>query len=554
MALDTKDAGLYTAFISYSHDDRREAERLLRRLETYRLPTPPQNSDSRQLGAIFMDREALAAATELSAAIREALDESRAMVVLCSKSSAQSEWVNREIRTFRELHPNRPIVPVVIEGASEEINDLSVLFPTELLNAYDEPLAADFRRSGDGLRIGFLKLVSALTDTPLSKLLRKDARRRNRRVTAITAASILLSTVMGTLALRAEMAREDAEARRAEVEGMVDFMLNDLKSQLEPVGRLDVLAGVADQTIAYYDARDPKRLDCAAAIRNIHAFHLATNIHLNRDQTELATESAERARGLAALKRTECTENPDFMIADGHSEYWAASPIWRRIAAVELGEAFEQAEYEALLNSLKPYYARYEAAISPLADLPDQQALHAQEAADTAVNFGSVHFYLGEYEQAQSYFSKSINEALKIAMVNGALPNSSSQLSEAKTALFTLANAYGWHSATSERLGQLQQALNSRHQEIEVLQHIAFFFPEATDYLALAQSLQAKMAALRIRTEMRDASLNETDFLNVSNQIARLNETDPTNETWKDLKTKVDLIKDNFSKEYDPSR
>ncbi|HEX8238423.1 MAG TPA: toll/interleukin-1 receptor domain-containing protein, partial [Allosphingosinicella sp.] len=115
-------AGGYVAFISYSHKDAAAGRWLHRKLEGYRLPrrlAGTQGEDGEvpaRLTPIFRDRDELPAAGDLSERVRAALAVSRNLIVLCSPHSAASPWVAKEIATFRELHPGRPIFTAIVEG------------------------------------------------------------------------------------------------------------------------------------------------------------------------------------------------------------------------------------------------------------------------------------------------------------------------------------------------------------------------------------------------------------------------------------------------------
>ena len=73
----------YRAFISYSHADRKSAEWLSKKLHTYRLPSHLAAKNGRNLGRFFLDRDSLAAADDLSDAIKQALAQSETLIVLC---------------------------------------------------------------------------------------------------------------------------------------------------------------------------------------------------------------------------------------------------------------------------------------------------------------------------------------------------------------------------------------------------------------------------------------------------------------------------------------
>ena len=243
----------YRAFISYSHADGRFAGWLHRKLEGARLPDKPNPPTRQRLSPIFFDRAELAAGPDLSAQVREALAQSAALVVVASPAARASRWVGQEIALFRQLHPDRPVLAALIEGEPAEA------FPEALLShdgAAIEPLAADFRKGHDGKRLGLLKIVAGLTAQPLDRLVQRDAQTRQRRVMAVTAGAVLLSLILATALVLAIRARAEAERQRGEAEGLVEFMLTDLRDKLKGVGRLSIMDSVNQRAMAFY-ASDP---------------------------------------------------------------------------------------------------------------------------------------------------------------------------------------------------------------------------------------------------------------------------------------------------------
>ena len=239
--------GRFRAFISYSHADAKFAHWLHRNLESWRLP------DKSRLAPVFIDRAELSAGSDLSAQVRDALAESAALVVVCSPNAVASRWVGQEIALFRELHPGRPVLAALIEGEPDQA------FPDALVKHGDtalEPLAADFRKRHDGKRLGLLKLAAGLTALPLDRLVQRDAQQRQRRVMAITAAALALVLVLSAALVVSLRARAEAERQRAEAEGLVEFMLTDLRDKLEGVGRLEIMGAVNERALQHY-SRQP---------------------------------------------------------------------------------------------------------------------------------------------------------------------------------------------------------------------------------------------------------------------------------------------------------
>jgi hypothetical protein len=76
--------------------------------------------------------------------VRTALTESASLIVLCSPSAQRSRWVEEEISFFRRIYPDRPVLAALLDGEPAEA------FPSALTVGGREPIAADFRKGGDG--------------------------------------------------------------------------------------------------------------------------------------------------------------------------------------------------------------------------------------------------------------------------------------------------------------------------------------------------------------------------------------------------------------------
>ena len=110
----------YDAFISYSHTaDRRLAPALRDGLHHFAKPWY-----RRRNMRVFQDSSNLESSPDLWATIQAALRGARAFILLASESSARSQWVGREVQTWRlasrqadgSLRPDRPILIVLTDG------------------------------------------------------------------------------------------------------------------------------------------------------------------------------------------------------------------------------------------------------------------------------------------------------------------------------------------------------------------------------------------------------------------------------------------------------
>ena len=107
----------YIAFISYNQHDVKWAKWLQRRLEWYRLPAElhDENAASRYMRPVFRDRDELNSGI-LNDSIRQNLEASRYLVVVCSPYAEKSKWVNEEVKTFLDMGREERIIPFIVEG------------------------------------------------------------------------------------------------------------------------------------------------------------------------------------------------------------------------------------------------------------------------------------------------------------------------------------------------------------------------------------------------------------------------------------------------------
>ena len=172
-----------------------------------------------RLMPIFRDRHELAASADLGRDIRDALAGSRFLIVLCSPAAAASRWTGAEIDAFKKMRPDGCVLAAIIDGepfASEMPGrEAEECFPPALRHAYDkrgrptkkraEPIAADLRDSGDGRRLGFLKIVAGMLGVGLDELVQREAVRRQKRLRLIAGASLagmLVTSTLSVVALR----------------------------------------------------------------------------------------------------------------------------------------------------------------------------------------------------------------------------------------------------------------------------------------------------------------------------------------------------------------
>lgn len=190
----------YRAFISYSQADAAWAQWLHRRIEYFPIDTAwvgratPAGPLPANLRPVFRDRHEFQPGQPLATQSMTALKASGALIVVCSPASARSEHVNEEIRLFKHLNPDKPVIPVIVAGSPTD-PEQNCFGPSLrfALNAdgtlSDRPLniiAADIREGGDGRELALAKVVAAVIGQPPDTVYDRAARvrRRNLRIRA----------------------------------------------------------------------------------------------------------------------------------------------------------------------------------------------------------------------------------------------------------------------------------------------------------------------------------------------------------------------------------
>lgn len=317
----------YRAFLSYSHRDEAVVRALHRRLETFRVSRSLRDAHGHALPArlapIFRDRDELASSTQLSRSIEAALDESQALVVVCSPASAGSVHVNGEIAWFRRHHPERPVLAFVVAGDPGADPRAGIdpdaephrqpAFPLMLAladvdapdGALGEPLAADARPQADGFDAAFLKLVAGLIDVRYDDLRRREQKRRQRVFALVSALSLLLATVFAVLAWQATRARDAARAAQAQAELELtserqtrEFLISvfELADANEARGENVTVREVLDRAVQRIDrsefARPAIRARFLATMGQAYA-----SLNLNRRGADMLRQSIAAASG-----------------------------------------------------------------------------------------------------------------------------------------------------------------------------------------------------------------------------------------------------------------
>ena len=513
----------YYAFLSYSHRDKELADWLHRELERFRVPhalagkLTANGVVPRRLTPIFRDQHDLSAGGDLAQEIKAALAASQFLVVLCSPTAALSKWTNQEIESFKRTRPEGCVIAAVASGepfASDMPGrEAEECFPPALRYKYDrrghqtakraEPLAADFREIGEGKRLAFLKLVAGMLGVGLDELVQRETTRRHRQLAWLAAGSLAGMAVTSTLAVTAFQARNEAREQRRDAEGLVAFMLGDLKDKLEPIGRLDALDGVGSRVLAYYSKQDASQLTDAALSQRSKALSLMAQVANARGDTKASLKLYREAmNGTAESLR----RNPD----DAQTLFDHAQNVFY------IGEiAHNLGDFPTAENSMSEYK---KLALRMVALQPDSMK-YRMEQQYAEFNLGVVLLDQRRWADAASQFKNSLHTIQAIATADPQNKNYQQSVAESFT----------WLGDAERALGNYDAAIDARRRDFSLLERL-YRTTGDVDYesrLVAAQRTLGKFYAEHGDTDQAIVQLQAA-----ANQAAILIPKEPANTKW----------------------
>ncbi len=514
----------YYAFLSYSHKDEELAGWLHREMERFRVPPSIAGKLSvngvipKRLTPVFRDRHELAAATDLGVEIQAALASSQYLIVLCSPDAARSRWTNAEIEVFKRARPDGCVLAAIVAGEpfASDIpgREAEECFPPALRQKYDrrgrptgkraEPLAADLRETADGRRMGFLKLVAGMLGVGLDELVQRETTRRQRRLAWLAAASLAGMTVTSTLAIFAFQSRDEARDQRREAEGLVGFMLGDLKDKLEPIGRLDALDAVGTRALAYFEKQDKSELSDEALAQRAKALTLMGEIAQTRGDTAGALKRYQEAFASTGEAVRRYGNDPQRLFDHAQNVFYVGAIAYQRGNLRQTEAAWR--EYKRLADDM--------VALAPA------KAEYRLEQVYANNNLGTVYMDQRRYREAAAKFQLSLAGAESLAAAEPRNLEYQKRLS----------NRLAWLADAHEYSGALDQALGERERQVRLLADLERTDPR--DTAIQRDAMTAHRSVGRLLASRGDAAGGLRELLAgvaISDSLFRI---EPENTEW----------------------
>lgn len=192
----------YNAFISYSHNERDTyiAKKLHFMLEHYRIPRKIRSiSGKTHITRVFRDQEELTLSSDLTDDIKEALENSEFLIVICSPKAVQSMWVEKEIELFLNFHDRSKVLLVLADGEPENA------FP-DIIKKYTEPMAGDVRGNNKReinkkMKTEILRIIAPMLSCTYDSLKQRHREYLLQRIIAVLSIIAVLTVLFALYAL-----------------------------------------------------------------------------------------------------------------------------------------------------------------------------------------------------------------------------------------------------------------------------------------------------------------------------------------------------------------
>ena len=127
---------------------------------------------------------------------------------------------------------------------------------------------------------------------------------------------------MTVLAIMAITARQAAENRREHAENLVGYMVGDLKTKLDEVGRLDILEGMGGRVSEYLESLDPGEVTDESLVQQAQVWRQLGEVAMDQGELTEALRAFTTSHDvLAELQR----RNPDtlqYLFEMGNAVFW----------------------------------------------------------------------------------------------------------------------------------------------------------------------------------------------------------------------------------------
>ena len=364
-----------------------------------------------------------------------------------------------------------------------------------------------------------LAILKRIVDTP----------RRRMRLAALAIVLVLVIASAVKYVVDITEARRDAERRRRQAEELVSFMVGDLRTKLEAVGRLDVLDGAASRALDYFASLSPEELSGSDLHKNALALAQLGEVRMNEGKLDAAVKMFRESLRFASSAVARDPEQEEWQLALSNAHFWTGEALRQKgdhagtlqhfrayldlsqkLAAAHPGDTKYQAEVSYGHGNLGAVYegagkldaalAEYRTAVHLDRERWRRDPNHGQWQGDLAISlnrFGVASQVTGDLVTARRVFDEELELRRRLV---AASPGDARRITR-------LAAALGYRGVLQQMMGDYSGAIASYEEELSYSKKLADLDPSNVTVRRNRAMAGSRLASLLTRDQARAKQL-----------------------------------------------
>ncbi|HUR57895.1 MAG TPA: protein kinase [Opitutaceae bacterium] len=339
---------------------------------------------------------------------------------------------------------------------------------------------------------------------------------RRHRAAVAAAAAVVVALVGGiisstTLAVRAERERARAVASRTRGEHLIDFLLGEMRTELQKVGKLELLEKVGDSASAYFASLDPSDLDDTALAQQTRALTQIGETRMAKgryvEAAQAFSTAFERARSLTKRHPT----NAEMLFERSQAEYW-------------MGYAHRQ---RGDRDAAQQWWVRYRDTTAALVAMDPKQPKWQSELVSGIHNLAALRVDRGELAAARADF---LAKLAALRQMRAAAPND-------LELQFRIADTESWLGSLAERTGDFTEALTRFASEVRGLEALRAAEPKNMRWrFELADALSFHATVLSVTGQLPAGQARLAEARKLADELVAY---DPSNRDWQTMSIRL---------------
>jgi tetratricopeptide (TPR) repeat protein len=322
----------------------------------------------------------------------------------------------------------------------------------------------------------------------------------------LAAASLAGMAVTSTLSVFAIQSRDAARDQRREAEGLVEFMVGDLRDKLEPIGKLDVLDGVGSRVLAYYSRQDTSELSDDALVQRSRALNLMAEVAYNRGNLDEAQGLYRQAMAGTNEALQRAPNDPKRMFDHAQNVFYVG----------------EMARYAGRPAQAELAYREYKRIADEMAKLEPDNLKYRMEVLYADEDLGISLYDQHRFTEARRQFESVLGPMEKLASLYPANMSYQKEFS----------NALAWLADTQRSQGDLDGAIATRERQVSALSRL---LDVAADSDVRAKLITAHQGLGVVLAERRQSERAISELHSAVDEAESLIPIEPRNANWKSL-------------------